>query len=706
MRLDALENLIHSSDFSSFRELCLRYLKLSGYQEPVLTDGSGDLGRDISLWQLGVEEPIAIQASVQKNRWKQKVISDATQVKDKLGITNFTYMTTLQISGHDEQTLANELWANHHITARFIDRRGLASFFHAERRSQDALEALGITEQESAYGTNVERPSLREDLAYAYAFFGTDVDTFRKDVIERSIIAFVTSQSVSHKREEVEDTIRATLGLSEARSGLVSSRLDHMLQRGIIRSEDGRIVTAPGIAEEARAVRTLRSKQWRELQDEISTQLGNVGLRGSKLEKLTLDVSETAGALIMSSADTAKESLTPGSDVTPIRRQIEVKLRQLQHRITAAGIPIEDATSLMKELTTIISDSDIGQTLLAGYLFTSLIDLSEANLLRALGGNGRLDVYLDASVAIPILASLLYEAHDNTFFRASLQAYEQAAEYDLALKLPYDYLEEAASHLIDASQLYEPVREAGEDLRFSQNAFVAHFANLTTEQGFDKSFPQYAQSFGLTRAIVHRGEFRRERDRVMQSMQEMLSRYGIEVTKLGRPRDALMADTESEIAFTAKELGIERTRKLLEHDARTVAVLASRSAEGESLIFCTWDRLHLRLGVDNPQRSWEAMNPSMLSDLLALASPNPARTSSAAVEIAIDLSQAGERLGGEIWDELVRIEKTKLHDADLMAKAKAFKQEYVKKSLKEREGEPLAVAWTNWKAASSPPDGE
>ena len=125
------------------------------------------------------------------------------------------------------------------------------------------------------------------------------------------------------------------------------------------------------------------------------------------------------------------------------------------------------------------------------------------------------------------------------------------------------------------------------------------------------------------------------------------------------------------------------------------------SAEGASLIFCTWDRLHLRLGVDNPLASWEAMNPSMLSDLLALASPDPGRVSGAAMEIAIDLNQADERLGSEIWDELVRIENTKLYDADLMAKAKAFKQKFVTRSLEERDGEPLAVAWTNWKAPAT-----
>ena len=552
MRLDALEQLIHSADSSSFRELCLRYLRLSGYQEPSLTDGTGDLGRDISLWQLGVEEPLAIQVSVQKNRWQQKATGDAVQVKEKLEINNFFYITTLRVSGHDEQGLTNELWANHKIHARIIDCRSLASFFHVERRPQDVLEALGISDKESAYGPRLEGPSLQEDLAYAYAFFGTEVDTFRKDMIERSVVAYITRESEPPEREMAEKSVSAALGLDDNRVTLVSSRIDHMLQRGDIVFKEGKLAASVAAVEESRAIRTLRSKQWRELQDQISTLLGNSGLRGAKLEKLTIEVSDTAGALIMSSADTAKRSVTPGSDPAPVRKQIEVKLRQLEHRLTSAGIAIEEARTLMKELTACISESEIGQTLLAGYLFMSLIDLSNTNLLQALGGRAKLEILLDASVAIPILASLLYEAHESTFFRTSLRAYNQAVHHDIELMLPFDYLEEAASHLIDASRLYEPLRAEGEDLRFSQNAFVAHFATLTSEGKYDRSFAQYAAGFGLTRVVRSRSEFRSERNRVMDFMQQQLYGYGIKVSRLGRPE---MAQAESEIAFHRARAG-------------------------------------------------------------------------------------------------------------------------------------------------------
>jgi hypothetical protein len=701
MRVDSLERLInHAADPSVFRDIGLLYLKLLGYREVELTDGSGDLGSDVSVWQIGGNrEQIAIQMSVQRQKWAQKAERDALLAKERLKLSNFTYLTSHRLRNEQKQKLEARLWSKHEINARFVDCRAIASLFRTEHRTRDALEALQIPLRESAYGERQQKPPVKEDLAYAYAFLGTDVTDFRKDVIERSVAAYITRESDSLPRGAVETAVASALGLSPARHNLVSSRIDHMLQRGDLTVADGVLTASAAIIEESRAVRILRSRQWRTLQDEISTALGNAGIRGAKLERLTTDISDAAGALLMNSADTAKASIAAGDNAAPIRKQIEVKLRQVEHKLTGAGIKPDDAAATVQELTVCISRSEIGQTLLAGYLFVSLLEMSGEKLLQALGGRGVLEVFLDASVAIPILASLLYEAHENSFFRTSLRAHEQAQRYGVDLRLPRDYLEEAASHLIDASELYQPLRESGEDLRFSQNAFVAHYATLTYDGAFERGWSQYAASFGLTEAVLREEEFPVKRDRVMGYMERCFATYGIKVIKFGKLTQPVLADAEKDVAFTARELKIQRPTRLLRHDTYTVAALNLRSQQDPSaLIFCTWDRLHLELAAASPgPLGWQAADPSMLSDLLALASTEPDEAVGAAVEIAMGLNQTEAQLASEIWDELVRLEKSNLYDADLMDRAQQFKREYVTKSLKARTREPLAAAWARWK---------
>jgi hypothetical protein len=707
MRLDSLERLINAADPIAFRELAIRYLVLAGFQTVESKDGRRDGGNDISVWQLGAnKEPVSIQVSVQKKNWKSKLRTDAVRSKEIFGTTNFTYLSAHRIAGQEEQDVVTEVWSKHAIAVRIIDSQAIASKFYTENSTGAVLDTLGIRSKESAYGELGKPANAKEDLAFSYAFFGTDVAGFREAGLDRSIAAIVArEQDERPTREEVVAKVCKALGLAAGRQPMVSGRIDHMLQRKELVLRESRIDLSPELAETSKTVRVLRGRQWRDLQDQIMGNLAEAGLTGRKLERMTETVSQAAGGLMLKSALSTRAALEPGGETGPAKRQVEVALQRVERQLVNTGISASAANQALTDIAKTISASEVGQTLLAGHLFLSLLEMSVDDLLQALGGRQSLDVFLDASVAIPMLAGLLYEPHDTRFFRAASHAYEQANQYGVDLKLPRDYLEEAASHLLEAYIRYRPVLELGEDLRFSRNAFVAHYSSLRQSGKCEQSFFKYGEVFGL-REGAQSAPFRAERDWIMDRMRSQFNRYGIQVIDPKRvPREALIS-AEKAISFTARELGLDRSSRLYEHDARAIAEITSRAAVGDAAVmFCTRDRLHLQLSTAAGAVEWHAVDPTMLSDLLALASPDPGEQVGAALEIALGLGDAEARRGAEIWDELVKIEKENLYDAEALQRAREFKEGYLASLQAEEVDKPVDVAWEEWQRPSRTPTG-
>lgn len=475
-----------------------------------------------------------------------------------------------------------------------------------------------------------------------------------------------------------------------------------MTQRGqLIAAGDGFRVSTR-LEDAQKAARTVRNSQWRALKQELTQQLAAAGLVGRGLERSEELVENAAGSLMLRVAESTAAAVKPSEDMGPAKQRMWAQLNRLESGLANYGIRAENVARLVQDLTATIARSDIGQTLLAGEVFLSLLTMETSDLFKALGGEKELEIYLDASVAIPVLASLLYEPHEEHFFTAATYAYNQAMAHNVALCLPRDYLEEAASHLMEAWDNYRAILDVDPDLQFSKNAFVAHYLALKREKRPDLEFASYTRSFGLRTSTGRTRSFREERDWIMDRMRTLFGKYGISVTEPGVVPQQARKAAQAAIAYTARELGLDRKGPLLEHDARAVADISSRAALGESaVIFCTWDRLHLRLRTAAGSVEWNALDPVSLGDLFSLASPEDDQPLRAAIDIALEFGEAESRRGAEVWDELIRIEGDNLYDAELLDQAKEFKDAYLERLKTTGKRDPLATAWAQWKSRAS-----
>jgi hypothetical protein len=297
-----------------------------------------------------------------------------------------------------------------------------------------------------------------------------------------------------------------------------------------------------------------------------------------------------------------------------------------------------------------------------------------------------------------MLASRLYEPTGNRFFQSSNLLFEQLAEHGISMKLPSDYSEEVATHMIDAYKNYAEIVDLDEDLRFSQNAFVAHYAGLRFEGKIRQGFGHYLEGLGVRLADLT-ADFGHARDVTGARLERRFRELGIDVGPLGDPGGSSWRRAEETVAFAARELHLERAKPTLIHDTRTIAALFElETAVRATHILATWDSLHLYAYRQEASIDWHVLQPPVLADLLALVrrsgdancNLNPSYVAAAL------LDEDAER-GAELWDQLVRIDRDLVHNADLIRLATEFKREYLVKHAGKLRRDVVADAWQEWR---------
>lgn len=698
MHLEPLTRAIESADFLGFREIAQKYLVLRGYQEVEVKDGWKDGGTDFAVWtHNGNATPLAIAVTVQKADWQAKVKKDCRRAKDELGLTNVLYVSSHRRAAGEFTAVSEDLWETDGISVRSADSQALASLFFEKKEARIVLDALGISSDDRR-PESVQRPDLKEDAAYAFALFGEASEKFRHSVVEQTVLSYLISTKGGMERGQTEHDVAEALQLHGDQTTLISSAIDRMLQKQRLLFNKALLSVHEEIAEGFEVMRTLRERQWKELQRGVDNCLSDANLLGDGLERASNAVMARSGALFMDAATSASAAIGIAKNPAPIRRQLRRRLKEITNALMSAGMAEDKIDECVHELTRIVSNSEIGRVLMVGELFVSLASMQTNHFERAFGVRGGSEIYLDASVAIPMIAALLYEPAEQRFSESALRIFELARSRSIPLLLPRVYLAEAASHLLEALDLYKPLLGTDDDLRYSTNAFVAHFSDLTARKRLDSTFLRYAENLGYAE---RRTSLQRQREDVSGRLALIVRKYDINVVDFPTPGPDTLTEAQEAMAFTARELGLARQGRLLEHDAGVVAHFMESELNTDTVrIFCTWDRLHLQLQTPDSNAHWQPLNPPMLGDLLILTRPDDGSQLMTTVDVAMELDEEDSQRGAAVLDTLVRIESGNLHDAELLRMVRDFKQAWVQALRDNAQPEDMADAWSAWKSGS------
>lgn len=689
MRLDSVERLIEAADFSTFRELVLEYLQFRRY-EPVVTDGWRDGGRDFALFQLPPERSVVgVQATVERN-WKRKLRQDARKAKGELDVRHLLFFSSRRIPEAEFEEVARELFREG-VTVLRTDRQGLASAYVSEHRVNALLDLFGIPADRGPGTSPVAEEDFRADVAYAYLLFAPEVAEFRNGVVEQAI-AVVLRGAQAMDREAVVDVVVRRLGLQETAASLVQGAIDRMLQRGAILGGATIELHAHTRADLA-AVERLRRSHLTALRHDV-TDLLKGSIPEDMLDPTVGHIVEDLGALAVSTGVGTAEVLSRAQSRYKFLNSLRDRIRHLHAALDTAGFQ-GDRFVLTKRLAALVGSSPLGATLVAGEMFVALARLEVPQFVRAFGGRTDVVLWLDASVAIPMLTSALFGISEQQYVQAAAHAFSQARAHGLTFTLPRDYLEEAASHLLDAYHYSRIVDDP--DLRVSTNAYVAHYASLAYDGASPDEFSDYLGMLGLDEPAANE-DFYTARDIAMNRLQRLFDRNGIQVKTIRKPSNAGLLQADTHLAHGLRELEITRPEILLKHDRWVVASLNDSDRDSAvAHVLCTNDNLHFYVR-DHMDVYWSALDPAMLGDALVLVAPE-GRSGEPVTPLVLvaSLSEEQAAAGAAVWDTIVRSERTRLSEAHLLSMAREFKENYLRSGAASRREADIRRAWLEWK---------
>lgn len=709
MRLDSLVRLLESADFVSFREIAAIVLARRGFRDVALTDGWRDGGRDFRVATLPPNPlKLGVQVSVERD-WKGKLAEDARKVRDSHGLSDLLFVSSRRLADAEFSGVSDSILKSESVRVTKMDSQGIATLAITEGFADQLLRALGISTTVPT-PRSISAAALREDVAYSFAFFGNEPTTFRKEVVEQSIVSALYYTAGSGTRDDVVANVSGALALADNQKQQVRGGIDRMLQDGRLIPHNDEVQLRTDLLDGHGAAVALRENDWNELGEAVRACLTKRTSRRNVTDDEVRSVLEPIGALLLSAGAGAAAAIESPVSQSKLRTQLRDRMRLLHASLEGCGVSGAEAlAALLEELTQVAMQSSIGRHLVAGELFLALASMQTPHLLQALGSKEQISVLIDSSVAIPMLTGLLFETTDRFDSLASRQAFEQIQAHGINAIIPWDYLEETAAHMLDAFLAYGAIVDLDPDLRASENAFVSHYVTLRIRNKLGgRSFLQYLQAFGFDERLAL-GNYYAARDEYMRRISSIFQQYGISTRRLHSPSRGAEKRAQEAVSFAEHERSIRRQRIVASHDIRTIAFLYDRERNGgETYILCTWDNLHfyVREHHSSPFERWLVLDPALLGDVLSLAAAEELPVVVSPTVLAMSMSDGAAKSAAHVWDVLVNLERGNLYDADLLAQARAFKASYSSIASASAVANGVRDAWQRWKSTHAKVENE
>ena len=692
MLVDNLKKYVQALHFIQFREVARKYIEARGFVGPVGTDGWSDGGSDLRVYERGGLQPVrvAIQISVVE-KWQPKVREDAVQAQEKLGCSVFVYLSNHRIPDAVFVPIADELFDTKAISVSKHDRDTMAQYL---------LDADLLTWFVDFADLRLCIPALarsvRQEVTDAFILFSDQASDFRRALIERSLLV-AAFRSEGATRDELIANALSSLGMSrtspvEGHAGA----FDRLHQGGLIEKANEGYRLSKEEKHRLEQAQVVREADWGCLVRGVRELLRRYLHKSVPQEKLTdaaLRVAKSMGRIVHAYRNYQALILAGGKIDEQTRPKHAKEAASVEAELLQAGVRQPDIRDCFDQLCSLEKAHPILAKLEAGEVYRQLITSDKDALLRALGQASSVRLCLDTSVGIPLLCDKLHGGVREKGVIGSSQVAEAANSHGFQTVLPDVYLEECATHLIVAGR-YAPIvaSQPLDELHSSENAFVAYFARAEGKRG---TYWDYLRTFGYRSEAT---DFYRHRSIAMGFLAPLFQRYNVYhlgVRGMCTHRE-VMTGAEVELAHVYKELKEERPEILVRHDVAVLGYLRQQAlTETAAQIIVTWDNT-LHLACQSQEYNVLSFDPISTAGILNLLSS--LGEDCPATELVLSLEQEEVSLASMIWDTIVSIEHDNLTDAQLLEKANAFKEEFLRKQIGDSvRSKQIVAAWNEWK---------
>ncbi|MBU2069976.1 MAG: hypothetical protein KKE08_19015 [Gammaproteobacteria bacterium] len=688
MNIETFARLIEAADVSVFRSLAAMVVPLIGLGDADYCDGPYDGGKDFNLAVMpasGVN--IGIQISVEK-KWESKLKSDAVKLKNNYSANVMYFLSSRRIPEGPYALVKEEIFLQHGITVNKYDNQAIATRLINNNKVNDALVLMGINLTSSAQ-SQTKYLGPKNEAVSSLLLFDQNTKDLRQRFFQSIIMSALSRESSSLTRDALIAKVRTNFDFQETQLVQLESNIDRLLQSGELISKTGSLTLS-------------KSEQDKFLGLQKTTELELDVLKSDfkdKISKLGEDIDDATQILLINNFLDLTIYLSGQNYNTYDSASKENLAYSAIKEIISSKCGSDKATYIFKELTEFFAASGFAKHIACAKLYDAFLNTNSSHLINALGGTENLNVYIDSSVFIPIICSLLFDKVSGRFSQSGSSLYKLISSHRFNAIVPHDYLEEVASHLIEACRDYKHIIEKDIDLSYSGNAFVSHYSKYKKNNS-DITFDEYVKIFGVRLSTISAdmpdSAFFSVRDRAVRELASISSRYGFKVEKFSLE---FLANKIDELKQFLEDKNIARPDVLIKHDARVIGYLSGDYVQsGIVKLLCTWDKVHSMINPDGND-GYYVMHPISVIDYLSLAKGNGDVSVSHLLDFAAMQEEADLELSSQIWDAIAKVENDNLSDANLLISAKTFKEQYITKHANDAQivSKQVEEEWMAWK---------
>lgn len=670
MNQETIERHINSLGKTDFDAVIFLVMKKVFNMIPIDIDGKGDGGLDFRFFENDYKKRIGCQKSVVKEQWKSKAFRDAQKAKEYYPITQFYFFTShahTPIEIHNvEERIINELG----IIAHCLSATEIAGYIVSHKLLPDFAHAINLD-------IDFKKPhqfDRREVLLHTYFALGTDCKNLQNEIFENTLVMFLFEQEKMNRTDLIFKSSNF-LSLSDSESIWLDRRIDALLTAKKIQKQAEELFLSKELSDEIKIANSLYDRDV-----DLLSQLCR-DIIESKSGKWSDDLASKMAILLAKcfvekQIQNANDSSLSFS-MTGFSSPLENPQDQLRELIMQTGISAAKIDEVLLSLIEVAKGNPLIQKLVSSVVYICLRQVSPNKSVAVLNTDTweNVKVYLDSSVAIPYITSALFGPSQERFSKGSNATIKVFSNLSTKLIIPYEYLNECASHLLAAKDYCFTFSDFDDDLAYSRNGYVSHyFQRKKMALKVPDSLREYIE-------ILSPNVFKPITDRhtqialIMQDLQEKFKEYNITWENYSEDKiKEYRKNIEIAYSYILADAKKNKGHIQIQHDINILAYLKQQSCDtAERLIMLTWDKTVIKLAREDSDFAW-IVNPVEASDLVqARTSFSTDSLMSLGLSIAKVMTKKQET-AGHIIDKIVEFSNGDLED-----------YEYRKKILKIRK---------------------
>lgn len=689
MQIDSLSTIITGMTVPQFRTLCLKYIKLLGYSEASLTDGPYDGVKDYKLLHDSSSGKSISIAMSTTPKWKKKLYDDINNMKvANPDISNVFYFSSVRMPEGTFQKYQEKIAQEENIFVIKYDSQTIASDFVEKNKVLDILKIANIDINSIALDKddNSNRKLLNKNVAVSsLLLFGENANELRKAFFESIIETQIKNSRIPLSKEALIELIIDGYSFEHEQAPYINSQFDRLLQTQKISVRDGLYYIEECEDSKLEGIETQFNLEFTQIEEQVIKLLieSDLSFTKEEMDDLLDNIEDFILGLVRNSIGLSDHYIDAKGTYMYIRTLIEKKYNK------------QDGSVIIDNLLTEVSKSQFAKRIACTEMIIDLFNLDSDDLLNIFKAKSSLEIHLDTSVVIPLLCSLLWGEFHYRYSYSAKSLYELLKSHSFKMFIMDKYIEEIASHLIDAARIYEIVDKINEPL-ISQNAFITHYTLLHRDKNI--SFQEYLDVFDIKLSEIpsendSNYKFREARKKLELSITELLIPYGINTINCFYTNFKIEYDNLSSISSNKVET-------LLNHDANVIKYLSTHIDKiNSSHILCTWDRSLMEY-KSKFSVQFNVLSPIALIDLTSMAKGTKTNHPLASyINFAKLQDEQMLEMASGIWEILIQIEKNELLDAELITKARKFQNKYSKKyqNIDDLDIAKISSDWLAWK---------